>query len=94
MNPRPLARTLGGLCAAALLLTVPVFAAWAVTPGATDTGTALAPSDDVVANGLRIVEAPPEALRPEVRPQSEEISVAKVLWNWTYTDRTRPSPGH
>jgi hypothetical protein len=77
-----------------LLLTVPVFAAWAIMPGAQIPETVLVPSDDVVANRLQIVDSPEAAARPEARPEAGTSTVEKVLRNWTYTGRPSPSPGH
>jgi hypothetical protein len=91
-----LARTLGGCCAALLLLAVPVFAFRAVTPGAKDAGAAIAPADDAAADGLQIVDTP-AAPTGAPRTQSADgaaVSAETILRNWTYTGHPNPSPGH
>ena len=97
MLAKRFARSLGGLCAAALLLAVPVFAVRALTPGAQVAGAAVAPADDVVANGLQIVDtaaARTGAPRAQPRAEDEDQPAEVVLRNWTYTGKPNPSPGH
>jgi hypothetical protein len=95
MSDRLFARAVGGACAAVLLLAVPLLAAWAVTPGAKDVGTVIAASDDVVANGFQIVDAPSDVTRHEVRSEvASAPPVETVLRHWVYTRFPNPSPGH
>jgi hypothetical protein len=91
---RRLLALLGGCGAMALLLAVPAFAFRAMTPGTADTVAAIAPADDVVANGLQIVDAP---AADKVAPRSGArltTETETVLRGWTYTGHPSPSPGH
>jgi hypothetical protein len=96
MLAKRFARSLGGVCAAALLLAVPVFAVRALTPGTADAATAIAPADDVVANGLQIVDtvAPPKPAPGTPASADPAAPAETVLRNWTYTGKPNPSPGH
>jgi hypothetical protein len=90
-----LVRTLGGCCAALLLLAVPVFAFRAMTPGAKDAGAAIAPADDAAAD-LQIVDTPVAPTgAPRTQPADGSAAPAEaILRNWTYTGKPNPSPGH
>jgi hypothetical protein len=61
----------------------------------TPEATAIAPADDPLVNGFRIVEPAPAGAGDSARAVSvSNEPVEKLLQEWNFTGRGRPSPGH
>ena len=79
--------------AAVVMLSVPAFALCWVVSWSHATGPAIAPSDDAVANGFRIV-APPTAVPTKAAPAQAGATEAETLVrDWQFT-KLPGSPGN
>ena len=97
--PGGLARSLGKVLAALVLLGAPLGAVAALQPWQSSGGAvSLAPGDDAVADGLMIVERPLATSVDSHRGAASDGSeLATVVNGWTYTGgrgNPNPSPGH
>jgi hypothetical protein len=93
-TPGRAARVVGNVLAALVLLGAPLGAIAALQPWQAPAGTsAPASGDDVVADGLKIVE-PPLAAAGGPRTVADRPNLETVVRDWTYTHRPNPSPGH
>jgi hypothetical protein len=90
-NGSPLLRRFGGALAAALLLSLPVFAAWKLTTPVAQPAVTIAPEDDAVRD-LRIVKEPRQPSATPAATSATDAPAEIMLENWVNTDHPRPSP--
>jgi hypothetical protein len=97
LNTKRIALTVGGVLTAALLLSVPVLAAGAVSSWGRglsgEDRTAINASDDAVINGFRIVDADSPAATGNRSAAFEGQGGEKTLREWRYTRDKSGSPG-
>jgi hypothetical protein len=76
----------------AMVLAIPVYALYALTPGLMrSTNVALADEDDPIGNGMSIVHR--RAYQPYVdASKAGNESDVKLLKDWVYTDKGNQSP--
>jgi hypothetical protein len=89
-----LVRRLGGVLAAALVLSVPVVAVSVLPTNAGNPAVAIAAEDQASASGVEAVKAPVAQNAPAVVRDQDDADAVVLLRNWTYTGKPKPSPGH
>jgi hypothetical protein len=96
---------LGGVLTAALMLAIPALALSSAAASGQLAGmgsqeqTAIAPADDAIANGFKILEPAPAAEPAARAVRLSDEPVEKLLQEWAFTGgpgggRGGPSPGH
>ena len=87
-----LIRRLGGVLAAALVLSVPALAVGALTTTAGTPAVTIAAEDDASACGVGT--APATQAGPPAARTDDGAGAVVLLQNWAYTGKPHPSPGH